>query len=137
MSCEIIKNKVADKKFSLELSEPVVIYPNLKNFEINKLLLFDSSMIEHSLKEKFIKKYKKLLSLFMNLEETGENGAGILLGEIEKMESVLLTKYKKHLSLSKVKKMLKELYMLEQETKKKLSYLYAYNLEENIINKSR
>ncbi len=136
MKYEIVDTKISGKEFDMKIEEGIAIYPKMSEFSIDKMMLYDEKIIEYTITQKFLKKYKKIIKSFLLLDETGEDGIVSLLGDIQRIEEIILNKYKKHMKIEKIKKMLKELYIVEQETKKKYTYIYNYELE-NTINKSR
>ncbi len=92
-----------------------------------KVTLYNSFMIDFYIRERYLIKYKKLLSLMLlilNDDDNSDTDFEIALNEITRLESVVLNEYKKYLKIENIKKMLKEIYILKEELRKKMELTY-------------
>lgn len=98
-------------------------YRRNKNIiDINKLVIYNSKMIDNILQKKYIRRYKNLLKmvyLLFNDAFPGETGYPAVLDETSKLRSIILDKYYQYLSLAKSKQFLKELDYIEKEVQMK------------------
>ena len=93
---------------------------NKKIIDINKLVIYNSKMIDNILQQKYIRRYKNLLKmvyLLFNDAFPGDTGYPAVLDETSKLRSIILDKYYQYLSLAKSKQFLKELDYIESEVK--------------------
>ena len=72
-----------------------------KYLSINDLVLYDPEQIQRILMKKFLMRYKKLVTvvtIVTDNDESSDSDYMICLDEVEKMESILINKYQKHLN---------------------------------------
>ena len=113
--------------------------PSLRNdayLQVNHVVVIKPSLIEKVLALKFEKIFKKLAYrvFIFREDEDSDDDANLILGEIVRMQEILLNKYNKFLSKEKEMKYLKKLEYLEKEMKyKKLLLLEMIkNKEEKV-----
>ncbi len=84
---------------------------------INDVTIINPEMIESVLERKFIKNYRKILLLFFDISENGDNSGentALALREIDRLKSILRNKYEKFLSREKQLYFLTKLSEIEQ-----------------------
>lgn len=89
---------------------------------VDDITLYDYDLISFYIYNKFIRKYKKILSLVINLLQNDDSSDGdfeIALGELEKQKHIINTKYIKYLKKQEIAKYLKKVEYLELEIKNK------------------
>ena len=72
-----------------------------KYLSINDLVLYDPEQIQRILMKKFLMRYKKLVyvvNAVADSDESSDSDFMICLDEVEKLESILINKYQKHLN---------------------------------------
>ena len=97
-------------------------HKNENIIDISKLSIYNKQMINNILVKKYIRKYKALLKmvyLLFNDEFPGDTGYPAVLGEVEKLRTLLIDKYNKFLEMENQRKFLKELDYIESEVKRK------------------
>ncbi len=125
----IKKRKYENVSFEINNCDGFILKPKLKTFEVKKITLFNYEFICDSINKSFLNRYKKLLKLTLSIvndDDSDDTDVALLLGETEKLESIILNKYKKHIRIEKIKKMLKEVLLLEQQLKKKQELINVY-----------
>ena len=95
------------------------------NFSNNEICIkiYDKDLISNYLTKKYYKDFKKIVNLLLSLLETDDNDdedINLVLDEISRLESLIISLYKKHLSIDVIKRMLKEIFILKEELKNKM-----------------
>lgn len=122
-----------------ELIEGLNITPQNKKdespFVIKNITLVDNKLVKSFILQKINKKFDKLLKLInkiLNGESDDENGdAKQALGEVQKMKSMLINKYKIYLHEKQYKEILGKLILMEEEFKIRFNEKILY---EQLIN---
>ena len=104
--------------------------------DINKITIFNHSMIDIILSKKIDKNFKRLAAITYDVinsdDDNTSTDATIALDEIAKLRSIILNKYQKFLEKEKEKKYIKSLRILENELRAKIVYINTLNsIEEN------
>jgi len=113
------------------------------NLKIKEVLIFSPDIINILLNSNFNKKYKKIITKYLEIIQSDDEDSGeelaILLDEVARLYTIILKKYQNLLKKKDLEKFLKKLRMLEQELKEKYAYLklikemnlgYNKNIEE-------
>ena len=93
----------------------IVSYLNVKNINI-----VDDKMNDNILSIKFTERFNRLLklvSLYLNDEDSSDSDTSLVLDEVALIKGILLNKYQKHLDQEKEKLFLKKLRIVENEIK--------------------
>ena len=116
--------------------------PKSKNnakIKINQLMIVNPTMIDKILTIKFNDMFKKImnyLALFLNSDD--DNNGEMILGEIDRLKSILINKYHNYLAVEKQKLFLDKLNFLENQLKMKIiinnniNYDSSYEFEETV-----
>ncbi len=112
---------------------------NLKGLEIktkgenaikaSKVLIVDSELKDLYIKNKINKKLVALLSkmqYILDNDEDDNTNATLVLGEIDRLKSILINKYKEHLKIEEFSYLLKKLMLIEEEFKVKYNRKQVY-----------
>ena len=112
---------------------------NIKGLEIttkkdNQLNATKVLIIDSELKDLYIKKKinKKLVSLLAKMQyildndEDGNTNVTLVLGEIDRLKSIMINKYKEHLKSEEFSYLLKKLMIIEEEFKVKYNRKQIY-----------
>ncbi len=119
----VYKNKkISNNFFELEEKSPLVIKSKIKDVE--DLEIFDETFKEVFISEMFLRKFRNIIKSISELDENDDEGTVCILGEIQRLENLLLAKYQDHVAETKIKKMLKELYLLEKKIKVEKETVY-------------
>ncbi|MBE6160748.1 MAG: hypothetical protein E7158_00805 [Firmicutes bacterium] len=100
--------------------------PNIKSCDIrvNKITLYNSSMIDIILSKKIEKAFERLVSITYDIlttdDEESSSDASIALDEVAKLRAVILNKYQKFLKKEKEEEYIKKLRFLENELRSKI-----------------
>ncbi len=118
-----------EKKFELvsfpESIEGLDIVPKNKKgespFEVKKITLVDTKLIKSYIMQIINKKFDKLIKLMNKVlsgedEDSGEN-TQMALDEVQKLKSMLISKYKMHLIDKQYKELLSKIILMEEEFK--------------------
>ena len=106
--------------------------PNIRScdIKINKITLYNSSMIDIILSNKIEKAFERLVSItydiLTNDDENSSSDASIALDEVSKLRGVILNKYQKFLKKEKEEEYIKKLRFLENELRSKIIIHNAY-----------
>lgn len=101
----------------------VVEKENNSKFTINKneeekITIYDEELVEKVIDANFNQKYRKLLYLIMDInesEDSTESDTELCLIRIEELKNLLLTKYYKYISRELLNKYLKMIMLLEEK----------------------
>lgn len=104
--------------------------------DINKITIFNHSMIDIILSKKIEKNFKRLAAITYDVISSDDDNtttdATIALDEIAKLRSIILNKYQKFLEKENEKKYIKKLRILENELRAKIVYVNTLNsIEQN------
>lgn len=112
---------------------------NLKGLEIktkgenaikaSKVLIIDSELKDLYIKNKINKKLVTLLAKMQYILDNDDNdttNATLVLGEIDRLKSILINKYKEHLKTEEFSYLLKKLMIIEEEFKIKYNRKQIY-----------
>ena len=96
------------------------------NFEINKITIFNSSMIDNILSKKIDKQFKRVAAITYDVlsdeDDDSTSDAIIALDEVSRLKSIILNKYQEFLDKEKEKKIVKKIKVLESQLKSKITY---------------
>lgn len=140
MSSFLIK-KNDKEKVAIEIKlkkEGYGFHPNVKfkNGEINKITIFNSSMIDVILAKKIEKQFKRIAAIVYDIlssdDEDSSADAIIALDEVSRLREIILNKYQKFLEKETEKMYIKKLRILENELRSKIVLIntYAEEMEE-------
>ena len=95
----------------------------------SKILIVDSQLKDSYIKNKINKKLVVILAkmqYILNNDEEGSSNVGLVLGEIDRLKSILINKYKEHLKVEEFSYLLKKLMIIEEEFKIKFNRRQIY-----------
>lgn len=112
---------------------------------VTKITLVDKNLINYYITKSINNKFNKLFNkMYMVLIEEDENPSEtpLILDEIAKLKSIVITKYKEYISEKTYKEILKKLLIAEDEFKKNYNEKLYYrsirnNLHEDEFNESK
>lgn len=102
----IVLEKENQSKFTITKSEE------------EKIIIYDEEIIENVINNRFNQKYRKLLCLIMDVnesEDSTESDVELALIKIEELKNLLLSKYYKYINRDLLNKYLKMLILLEEK----------------------
>ncbi len=127
----VVKNKsLVNTTYELDVDKGFIINSSKK--DDTSIVLYSHKLIEYYIKRNFLTKYKKLLEMLS--DEDNNPNETIILGEIERLEKLILNRYHKYLSIKNIEKMFKELYLLKIKLANSRAYEYTSH---KTTNKSR
>ena len=109
---------------------------NSVNLEVNRITIYNSSMIDIILSKKIEKSFERVASIVYDVLQTEDDDstsdAVIALDEVTRLREIVLNKYQKYLKKEKEKEILKKLRFLENELRSKIivQKVYEEYLEE-------
>ena len=95
----------------------------------SKVLIVDSELKDLYIKNKINKKLVTLLAKMQYILDNDDNdttNATLVLGEIDRLKSILINKYKEHLKIEEFTYLLKKLMIIEEEFKIKYNRKQIY-----------
>lgn len=99
---------------------------NSQEFEINKITIFNHSMINSILTKKIDTQFKRVAAITYDVlndeDDDSTSDAIIALDEVSKLKAIILKKYQEFLEKEKEKKYLKQIRVLENQLKAKINY---------------
>lgn len=107
--------------------------PRITNSDakINKITLFNYSMIDVILSKKIDNEFKKIAAIVYDIlandDDNTTSDATIALDEVARLRGIILNKYQKFLEKEKEKKYLKKLRILENELRAKIVCVNSLN----------
>jgi hypothetical protein len=97
--------------------------------EINKITVFNSSMIDIILTKKIEKQFKRVAAIVYDIlnsdDENSDSDIAIALDEVSKIRNIILNKYQKFLDKESEKMYLKKLRVLENQLRTKIVLKYS------------
>ena len=98
---------------------------------VNEIVIINSSLIKKLITKKYNKNLKRILDMSMIVpSDDDDTSSAVILGEIDRLESLLMSKYQKYLEESEYDIMLKKLEIIKMEiearTRKNLDDYYEY-----------
>ena len=103
---------------------------NSVNLEVNKITIYNSSMIDIILSKKIEKSFERVASIvydvLQNEDDDSASDAVIALDEVARLREIVLNKYQKYLKKEKEKEILKKLRFLENELRSKIIIQNTY-----------
>lgn len=127
----ILDNK-SDKIKSVNENDIEGLEIDTKNTNLlnaTKILIVDSELKDAYIKKRVNKKILALLAkmqYILDNEEDSNNNAAIVLGEIDRLKSIMINKYKEHLKSEEFSYLLKKLMIIEEEFKIKYNRKQIY-----------
>lgn len=104
--------------------------------EINKITIFNPSMIDIILSKKIEKQFKRVAAITYDVlssdDDESASDAAIALDDVSKLRAIILNKYQKFLDKEKEKMYIKKLRVLENQLRSKIAFerQYIENYEE-------
>lgn len=95
----------------------------------SKVLIVDSELKDLYIKNKINKKLVTILAKMQYILDNDDNdttNATLVLGEIDRLKSILINKYKEHLKIEEFSYLLKKLMIIEEEFKLKYNRKQVY-----------
>ena len=92
--------------------------------EIKSITLYDKEFTGNTILKKINKEYRRLVSIIYSIIQNDDSESGdVLIGftELDRIENLFISKYKKYIDVDTLKKYLKKINILRKE-------LYNYNL---------
>lgn len=92
-----------------------------KMHHVKRITVIDAELIEKMIMKKIDKEYKRILSIIYSIMNSDDSNSGDILvayTEIQRLENIILAKYKKALKKEVIEKYLKKLKILEIELQK-------------------
>lgn len=105
--------------------------------EINKITIFNPSMIDIILSKKIEKQFKRVAAITYDVlssdDDESASDAVIALDDVSKLRAIILNKYQKFLDKEKEKMYIKKLRILENQLRSKIAFerQYIESYEEN------
>lgn len=105
--------------------------------EINKITIFNPSMIDVILSKKIEKQFKRVAAITYDVlssdDDESASDAVIALDDVSKLRAIILNKYQKFLDKEKEKMYIKKLRVLENQLRSKIAFerQYIESYEEN------
>ena len=96
-------------------------YSTVKSLEVKEIVITDPLLINKFVKKKIDKKFTmifKKMYYIINSEDSSSNDAAVLLDETAKLKSIIINKYKEHITIEEYKELLKKVIVLEEQFKK-------------------
>ena len=127
----ILDNK-SDKIKSVNENKLEGLQVDTKNSNLlnaTKILIVDSELKDAYIKKRVNKKIVALLAkmqYILDNEEDGNNNASLVLGEIDRLKSIMINKYREHLKVEEFEYLLKKLMIIEEEFKIKYNRKQIY-----------
>lgn len=127
----ILDNK-SDKIKSVNENKLEGLQVDTKNTNLlnaTKILIVDSELKDAYIKKRVNKKIMALLAkmqYILDNEEDGNNNAALVLGEIDRLKSIMINKYREHLKVEEFEYLLKKLMIIEEEFKIKYNRKQIY-----------
>lgn len=127
----ILDNK-SDKIKSVNENKLEGLQVDTKNNNLlnaTKILIVDSELKDAYIKKRVNKKIMALLAkmqYILDNEEDGNNNAALVLGEIDRLKSIMINKYREHLKVEEFEYLLKKLMIIEEEFKIKYNRKQIY-----------
>lgn len=93
--------------------------------DVKTITLYDKDFKENTALKKINKEYRRLVSIIYSIIENDDSESGdVLIGftELDRIENLFVSKYKKYVDTETLKKYLKKINLLKKE-------LYNYNLK--------
>ena len=94
--------------------------------DVDRLVLVDNSLIKKLIDKKLVKGLSKILNMYNALfedEDASDGDWDLVLDEVYRFKEHVLTKYQEYLKAEELKKVLKELEVIEKEILKQKSLL--------------
>ncbi len=137
------KNSKEIKYFEYDKMGGYDIKPNAKikdAINVNRMILINPSLIYKMVDKKITKKFNQLVQLLSVVYETDggdESGSGYreVLDEITRLRTEINNKYRNYLEEEKYNLLMKQLGILEYETKVRMQMLFQYY--QNIFNNGK
>lgn len=104
--------------------------------DVDEMVLVDNNLIKSLIDKKVTRKFDKILSMYMILEEDDDSSEGdwdLVLDELDRFKKHVLAKYDEYLKKEEEKKILKKIDLIEKEIKTKKSLL----VQDEIINNKK
>lgn len=92
--------------------------------EIKSITLYDKDFTENTILKKMQKEYRRLISIIYSIIQNDDSESGdVLIGftELDRIENLFISKYKKYVDTETLKKYIKKINLLKKE-------LYNYSL---------
>lgn len=127
----ILDNK-SDKIKSVNENKLEGLQVDTKNNNLlnaTKILIVDSELKDAYINKRVNKKIMALLAkmqYILDNEEDGNNNAALVLGEIDRLKSIMINKYREHLKVEEFEYLLKKLMIIEEEFKIKYNRKQIY-----------
>lgn len=125
----IVKPSFDSSKYKVSVTKITLVDKNLINYYITK-----------SINKKFDKLFNKMYKVLLE-EDEDPSETPLILDEIARLKSVVITKYKEYISEKTYKEILKKLLIAEDEFKKnyneKLYYLNIRNIDNSEYSESK
>ena len=119
----LVKEKVYKKVISYEFDESFNMTKKKDKERIGIIKFYDEKIINQAIKKSIDNRFKKLLELIANLEESDEdpsNGLIFCLDESAKFKREMINKYNKFLKKTQIEFINKKIELIEKEVKNKL-----------------
>ena len=127
----ILDNK-SDKIKSVNENKLEALEVDTKNSNLlnaTKILIVDSELKDAYIKKRVNKKILAILAqmqYILDNEEDSNNNAALVLGEIDRLKSIMINKYREHLKAEEFSYLLKKLMIIEEEFKVKYNRKQIY-----------
>lgn len=120
MSYVVKEKRVDGLEFRTSIKEGFQIKGKLDKTGFKNIILYNNDFKDYYITQNYRSYYTKLLSVVMSIlsdDDNTDTDFELALNETARIEAIILNKYKKHINLEKIKAMLKDLALLEQELK--------------------
>ncbi len=124
----LLKKSIYKKIVSFDYNDSFSMTKKKDKESIGTIKFYDEKIIDHVIKRSIDNRFKKLLELIADIEESDEdpsNGYLFCLDETEKFKRELINKYDKFLKKTQLEFMNKKIELIEKDMKNKL---IAYRL---------
>lgn len=106
-----VKN-LKNVKFVKDCFDGYKITPKIKDFDITSIVIYDKSIISYYIEKNFLIKFKKLLELMKNDDDSADE---YILTQIDSLEWIILNEFKNFLNIDELRSMLKDIYFLKHK----------------------
>ena len=137
----VIEHKGEEKKLTYHNVKIVGLSVTPKNnvkdltIKADKIILIDPNLCETYIRRRINKKIDKVIKFMikiLNDEDTTDGDAGLVLDEVNKLNGIIINKYKEYMLESEYKTLLTKLILIEEEFKRnynnKLYNTYGNNI---------
>ena len=101
-----------------------------QTIKAGKVVLVDGELKEEYIRKRLSKKIDKIINFMLrilNEDDTGEDDAGMVLDELNRLKGIMINKYRKDMKESEYKSMLAKIILIEDEFKRSYNESFISN----------